>query len=289
MSTEHQQCLLSGSTDLRPLEGYEGLVKSSPLGFVFDRRIPTSQELQAHYAGYSRNDYLSPLTVKRYNELLDFFESFRKTGRILDLGCGVGYFLEEARKRGWETCGTEFTREAIDICSAKGIQMQEGKTRTDMFPAEAFDIVTSFEVIEHINYPLEEMDCVRHFLRRGGLFYCTTPNFNALERFRLRSAYRVIAYPEHLSYYTPRTFHYLMRQKGMKKVFLKTTGLSLSSLLGDERTAGAAGAVSAGSRDEKLREALDSGFLSRSTKVVMNALLSLAGVGNSLKAAYIKK
>lgn len=286
---EHQQCLLSGSTDLRPLKGYPGIVKSRPLGFVFEKRIPGSEELQKHYAGYSRNDYLSPVTIRRYHELLDLFEPYRRTGKMLDLGCGVGYFLEEAARRGWQVYGTEFTDEAVRICTGKGIHMQQGRTRPDMFEAGSFDVVTSFEVIEHINYPLEEMDCIRTFLRTGGLFYCTTPNFNALERYRLKAAYRVIAYPEHLSYYTPRTFHYLMRQKGMKKVFLKTTGLSISTLLGDKKTEGAAGAVSAGSKDEKLRESLDSNKFMHILKYLLNGLLSLTGLGNALKAAYIKQ
>jgi len=286
---EHQQCLLSGSTDLQPLKGYPGLVKSRPLGFVFEKRIPGSEELQKHYAGYSRNDYLSPVTIRRYQELLDFFEPYRRTGKILDLGCGVGYFLEEAARRGWQVYGTEFTDEAVRICRDKGIQMKQGRTTADMFPQDSFDIITSFEVIEHINYPLEEMNCIRRFLRHGGLFYCTTPNFNALERYRLKAAYRVIAYPEHLSYYTPHTFHYLMRRNGMKKIFLRTTGLSISTLLGDKKTQGAAGAVSADSKDEKLRESLDSGKFMRLVKSVLNALLSFSGLGNSLKAAYVKQ
>lgn len=285
---EHSACLISGSTDMRPLPGYPGLVKSHPAGFVFHKGIPTLLELETHYAGYSRNDFLSPVTIARYNELLDFFEPYRKTGRLLDLGCGVGYFLEQAKKRGWEIYGTEFTDSAIEICQKKGAQMRKGKTDASMFPAGYFDVVTSFEVIEHINYPLEEMACTVGFLRSGGLFYCTTPNFNALERYRLKTAYRVICYPEHLSYYTPKTFHYLMKKANLRKVFLKTTGVSVSTLLGDKKIKNVAGAVSAESTDEKLREALDSGRFSKFVKSVLNGMLSLFGVGNSLKAAYVK-
>ena len=157
-----------------------------------------------------------------------------------------------------------------------------------MFPAEYFDVVTSFEVIEHINHPLEEMACVVHFMRPGGLFYCTTPNFNAIERYKLKSAYRVICYPEHLSYYTPKTFHYLMKKFALKKVFLQTTGVSISTLFGDKIAESAPGRVSSESKDEKLREALDSGGIAKFIKSFLNGILSFLGVGNSLKASYVK-
>lgn len=282
-------CPLSGSSVLEPLAGYPGLVKSQPLGFVFYKQIPSTDELNAHYAQYRRNDYLSPLTIKRYEELLDSFESFRKSGKLLDLGCGIGHFAQVAKRKGWDVYGTEFSDEAIAICAAKGIHMQQGKTNKDMFEAESFDVITSFEVIEHINYPNEEMECIHHFLRKGGLFYCTTPNFNAIERYVLKNAYSVIGYPEHLSYYTPRTFHYLMKRHGFKKRYIKSTGISISKLRRHKSVKEAAGGISSDSPDEILRKNLESSFFARSLKQAANAMLTLLGLGNALKAAYIKE
>jgi 2-polyprenyl-3-methyl-5-hydroxy-6-metoxy-1,4-benzoquinol methylase len=132
------------------------------------------------------------------------------------VGCGIGYFLEEAKKRGWEVYGTEFTDEAIEICEAKGINMQKGVLSPEDFDPNSFDVITSFEVLEHINNPQEEITNFHKILRKGGLVYLTTPNFNSLLRYRLKSAYNVITYPEHLSYYTKRTIHRLFKNKGFK-------------------------------------------------------------------------
>jgi len=144
---KHTECLISGSKNLQVLKGYERhyLVKSKPLGFVFCSRIPTEEELNKHYLQYSRNEYYSPITKLRYIELLNEFEPFRKTNRILDIGCGTGFFLEVAKEKGWEVYGTEFTDNAITICKNKGIKMQQGRLNAAWYDADFFDVVTSFE------------------------------------------------------------------------------------------------------------------------------------------------
>ena len=93
----------------------------------------------------------------------------------------------------------------IEICRKKGISMHKGVLNTENYEEESFDIITSFEVIEHINNPIPELKNFYKLLRKGGLVYLTTPNFNSLLRYRLKSEYNVICYPEHLSYYTPKT------------------------------------------------------------------------------------
>ena len=180
-SMYHNYCIVCSSGRLEDLEGYSKnyLTKCSDCGFVFAKRIPSERELVEHYDQYGRNDYLSPITIKRYNEILDQFEPYRKTNKLLDVGCGIGYFLEVAKKRGWEVYGTEYTDEAMRICSDKGIEMSHGALEDDTFDSGTFDIITSFEVIEHINNPAEDAQYIHKFLRKGGLFYLTTPNFNS--------------------------------------------------------------------------------------------------------------
>ncbi len=120
---------------------------------------------------------MSPLTIESYNVLLDEFEKYRKTNKILDVGCGRGFFLTQAKKRGWEVYGTEYSPKAVELCASNGIDMKTGKLSTDLFNIKDFDIITSFEVLEHINNPNEELKHINNLLRKGGLFYCTTPKF----------------------------------------------------------------------------------------------------------------
>jgi 2-polyprenyl-3-methyl-5-hydroxy-6-metoxy-1,4-benzoquinol methylase len=178
MNLLHKNCLICSNENLVSLKGFSkfSLVSCSNCGFVFMQQIPTAQELAIHYNTYSydRDQYLSPITIKNYNILLDEFEKYRSSNRLLDVGCGMGFFLEQAKKRGWEVYGTEYSPKAIEINQAKGINMVEGQLNSAAFPAKDFDVITSFEVIEHINNPVEEVKHINTLLRKGGLLYCTT-------------------------------------------------------------------------------------------------------------------
>ena len=212
MNKFHSQCLLCKSKELIELKDYKKdyLVKCKNCGFVFSKKIPTKEELDKVYGNYGRNDYLSPLTIKRYNELLDKLEKYRSSNNILDIGCGIGYFLVEAKKRGWNVYGLEYEQRAVEICKKKGIATFKGGIVDVNFEENMFDVITSFEVIEHINNPMEELKKIKRILRKDGVFYITTPNFNSLERFILKEKYDILCYPEHLSYYTVKTIKALV-------------------------------------------------------------------------------
>lgn len=107
MITKHASCLICGSYQLSPLKRYASahLCKCNRCSFVFSQAIPTPEELEKHYEGYGRNDYLSPITIKRYEELLDEMEPFRKTNKLLDVGCGIGYFWKLPNERGGKFTG----------------------------------------------------------------------------------------------------------------------------------------------------------------------------------------
>ena len=227
---QHTNCLVCNSKDISALKDYENtwLQKCANCNFVFTQRIPTLNELVEHYGTYSRNDYLSPITIKRYHEILDFLEPFRKTNKLIDVGCGIGHFLKVAKERGWEVYGTEFTDDAIEICEAKGIKMHKGVLNPENYEPESFDVIVSFEVIEHINNPNEELTSFNKILRKGGATYITTPNFSSISRRYLKGKWSVIEYPEHLSYYTANTLKKVLKQNGFSTKWIQTTGISLT-------------------------------------------------------------
>lgn len=285
----HTQCIHCQSVKLKLLKGYEAahLCQCRKCGFIFSQKIPTVDELEEHYSKYGRNDYLSPITIKRYEELLDQFEKYRKLGKILDVGCGIGYFLEVAKKRGWEVYGTEYTDQAVSICRDKGISMEQGILDPSNYDLDSFDVITSFEVIEHINNPLEELANFYSLVRPGGLVYITTPNFNSLLRYKLKSAYNVITYPEHLSYYTPKSLSNVFKRSGFKRVKLQSTGISLTRLKTSKGKTTEA-FISKSSSDEILRNNIESKWYLQLIKRSLNKLLTFTGKGDSLKGWFVK-
>lgn len=289
----HTACLLCQSVELRALVGYEkaGLVQCRSCRFVFSRFIPTLSQLISHYETYPRQDQISPITLKRYEELAAKLEPYATRRLWIDVGCGNGHLLSTVQKRGWVAHGTEFTDTAVELCKQKGISMQQGVLDTSHYQSGSFDVVSFIEVLEHINTPHDELDKFHSLLRQGGLLYITTPNFNSHARYLLKADWSIIEYPEHLCYYTPYTLDKLLTKHGFKKISLTTTGINLSRLF----RKGQAEASSTGAKvlrklpsDESLRSITDSNFLGHAIKRSVNGVLSLTSLGDTIKALYIK-
>lgn len=286
----HENCLICGSNLLQSLRRYHAihLVQCGSCSFVFSQTIPSEKELVDLYSSYGRDDYLSPVTIKRFHEILDRLEKFRKTNRMIDVGCGIGYFLEAAKERGWDVYGTEYTDEAVAICRSKGIKMQQGKLNASNYESASFDVLISIEVIEHINNPSEEVEHFSRIVRPGGAVYLTTPNFNSISRLLLKEKWNVLSYPEHLCYYTPRTIQHLFSRHGFRKMKTETTGISISRIQSSV-THTPEQSVSPTSKDEALRKTLESNKLLMLLKSLANKMLTIFGTGDSLKATFVKQ
>lgn len=287
----HSSCLLCASDNLETLKTYSdvGLVKCKSCSFIFSQRIPSMDELVDYYSNnYERTSYLSPITIKRFNEILDRLEPFRKTGKLLDVGAGYGFFMEIAQKRGWDVYGTELTNEAVQHCESKGLKMFKGEFHKIDFEKESFDAIVSIEVIEHVNTPKEYVNQAQNILRKNGVLYLTTPNFNSFLRYRLKEQYNVIEYPNHLCYYTPQTLQSLFTSNGFNKVDMKTTGISLTRLRTSKGKSDQE-FVCETSDDEMLRYRIEKNLALKAMKSSTNGVLNLLKMGDSLKGYFQKK
>lgn len=290
-SSHHVSCIVCESTKINELKAYKEnrLVKCQNCSLIFTEKIPTKEELLSYYdQDYSITSYFSPITKKRFETLLDQFEPYRNTNRILDTGCGHGFFLEVAKARGWEVHGTELSDKAIANCESKGIQMHKGTIKNNSYEDNFFDVIVSIEFIEHINHPREYAKQLKRIVRPNGQVYITTPNFNSLLRFKLKSEYDVISYPNHLIYFTKKTLKRLMESEGFMTRSIKTTGYSYTR----QRTSTGKSNqsfVSETSDDEMLRYRIEKNIFLKFGKSIFNFLLNIFKVGDSLKGTFVKK
>jgi 2-polyprenyl-3-methyl-5-hydroxy-6-metoxy-1,4-benzoquinol methylase len=258
------------------------LCQCSQCGLIFSQLIPTIDELDKVYSKYSRANSISSITIKRYEELLEEFEKYRKTGKILDVGAGDGHFLEVAKMAGWDVYGTEYDDRAIALCKQKGIKTFQGKLSLNDYEENFFDVVTSFEVIEHINNPNEDLGIINKILRKGGVLYITTPNFNGISRRYQRERWTELCYPEHLTYYSAKTLSNLVNAHGFRTLRNLTTGIAINRKY-DGQIAG--GSV----QEQSIREISESSFFIRFAKDSVNYILNVFKIGDALKALYIKE
>ena len=270
-----------------PALSHHHLVHCKGCGFVYTGWEPTEAELVDYYAQYPAPSAISPVTLKRYDELLQKFAPYRKTGSLFEVGCGAGHFLERAMGQGWSVHGNEYGNLTIASCRGRNIAVTEGPLDPARHGIGTFDVVCSFEVIEHVAHPRREIDHMLALLRPGGLLYLTTPNFNCLARRVSPREWSVASYPEHLNYFTPASLHHMLRGQGARKRWLTTTGISVerwrTKLSKDPAKRSAARA-----EQEALRNKMETVPTMQLFKKLANGFLDITGSGDSMKAGYEK-
>ncbi|HMA33862.1 MAG TPA: class I SAM-dependent methyltransferase [Chloroflexia bacterium] len=194
-----------------------GLVRTSP--------PPPGDEIGRYYPqGYYGRGKRYSLPLER---LLDWLYAFRgrliemanglESGRVLDIGCGRGLLLHQLRKRGWEVAGTELSEDSARY--ARDVLQIDVKTANihDLdYPAEEFDTVILWHVLEHITDPAGLLREVTRILRPGGTLLVAVPNFASVEARLARAHWFHLDVPRHLSHFTPAVLRALLQEAGLR-------------------------------------------------------------------------
>ncbi len=155
------------------------------------------------YDGYERDRKLYEKTFARRLQLIRCFKS---GGRLLDIGCGPGYFLDVAQHDGYEVYGLDVSPYAIEACKSRfDGRVIQGFLQSDSFEEGMFEVVTMFDVFEHVYHPVAFLSLVSAITKENGIIVITTPNQRSmLSRLSGRKwiSYKI---PEHVYYYTPDT------------------------------------------------------------------------------------
>lgn len=98
--------------------------------------------------------------------------------KLLDVGCGTGGFLLEARKFGYDVIGVDFDEEQIRVAQRFGLEPTYTGNAVDFLNKHPnnFDVITGFEIIEHLDQPREFLKVIYGALKSGGFLCLSTPN-----------------------------------------------------------------------------------------------------------------
>jgi len=159
-------------------------------------------------------------------------------GRLLDVGCGAGYFLDAARAAGWQVAGVELSEAAAAAArSDLGLDVFTGALVEAGFPTNDFDLITMFEVLEHMRDPGAALSEAFRLLRPGGLLAVEVPNDMDAYRAALACAdqrWWVIP-PVHIYYFNASSLSRWLLMSGFEPVHLSTEGSVGSDLLSQLR------------------------------------------------------
>lgn len=191
------------------------VVRCRDCGFVFVNPRPGAEDIHAYYPQEFYAGHLSPgelleETKDRNAAKLAMFRHLRP-GRLLDIGCQKGEFLFKAGKAGWEVHGVEFSSKPPNLF---GLPIYYGEIGDAPYPAEHFDLITMWAVLEHVHDPLAVLCHIKRLLRPGGRALILVPNFNSIPARLMRHD----DVPRHLLMFTPRTFGRLSEKAGFKVV-----------------------------------------------------------------------
>ena len=114
-------------------------------------------------------------------------KDLRGCRKILEIGCGRGEFITQARQEmGLTVEGLEQNADAVEEAQRRGLQLERGNIRelAERYPAQ-YDAVCSFQVLEHVAFPLDFLKCCLALLRPGGKLVFGVPNADSFLRYQL--------------------------------------------------------------------------------------------------------
>ncbi|MGQ9657379.1 MAG: class I SAM-dependent methyltransferase [Fimbriimonadales bacterium] len=142
----------------------------------------------------------------------------RPKGRLLDVGCGNGDFLQLAQRAGWQAVGVEPDPKAVAIARARGLTVHHGGLETLSAESETYDGITMNHVIEHVHDPRTTLTHCYRLLKPGGWLWLETPNLDAQGHARYGENWVGLDIPRHLVVFTDRALRQLLKEVGFARV-----------------------------------------------------------------------
>jgi SAM-dependent methyltransferase len=152
---------------------------------------------------------------------LDDLQKQQPSGRLLDVGCGAGFFLDAARKRGYDVAGVDLSPvPATYARDTLGLNVTIGSLYDYKAPSNSFDVVTIFQTIEHDPHTAALSAELYRILKPGGLLMVTTPaadGFVARAMGKRWFGYRNV---EHITFFSRRSLSRALQDAGFEITFV---------------------------------------------------------------------
>ncbi len=202
------------------------LVRCRACSIVWLNQPPTPSEMQQHYTeAYDRLIAAAGQnSPHRWRERKKTLAQFKQSGALLDLGCSSGSFLQSLRSESWKLSGIEMSADSARRAEANsGAKVFVGEILEASFAPESFDVITCFDVLEHLSEPRKVLERVSEWLKPGGIFYVLVPNVDSAEARAFGSYWHGLELPRHLFHYSPESLKLLAESAGLREASLVTS------------------------------------------------------------------
>lgn len=240
MQKQWVNCNLCGANNTRLLLVKDSfrIVKCTNCGLVYVNPIPMEVDyndsyfLSSNAAKRGCNNYIR----EKNSRIVDFRKRLNKVqdmvqgGKLLEIGCAAGFFLELAASEGFDVVGTDVSEFTSAYAREKlGLNVLTGNLRDKNFPAGSFDVVVMWHVIEHLMDPTAELLEINRIMKEGGLLFVECPNVASLNHRLVSRITRnfdvAFKLPEHIYYFSPNTLQTLFRKTGFQIIKMETNNI----------------------------------------------------------------
>lgn len=166
---------------ISPMGGESNLVKCKGCGLTcLNPRYDEEYERKFYASEYFGREGIEAwsaarMSIFKYN--LEMLNVYKKSGKLLDLGCGMGQFLKLAKDSGWDVLGIDISKPAAEYArSTFGIEIMESSLEEANLKGDFFDVVTAFNTIDQLSDPLKELKEIHRILKEGGIISIRVSN-----------------------------------------------------------------------------------------------------------------
>ncbi len=217
----------------------ENIVRCNTCGLIFVNPFLENKEIKDMYSeDYFKNSVSQTLGYKDYLSdkekylmdirkiLIPYLNKFTNNkGKILDIGCAFGYFLNEVKNNGWDPYGVDISLYAVKKAKELfNMNIFHGTVEEANFNDKEFKVITIFNVLGHVKDPLNLLKEVNRILDDNGLLIIRTSNLDSFEALLQKENFYLIK-EDHLHYFSPAT---------MKKI-LEKAGFSILHIISDSQ------------------------------------------------------
>lgn len=138
--------------------------------------------------------------------------------RLLDVGCGDGCFMLEARNLGYQATGIDPDIKAVENARRRGLDVCRAGFPSIDLPSGSFEQITMSHVIEHLHDPVGAMSEIRRLLKPNGRIWLATPNMNSITFEEFGRHWRGLESPRHLTLFTHDSISRILSEAGFERI-----------------------------------------------------------------------
>lgn len=128
-----------------------------------------------------------------------------ETGKLLDIGCGVGDFLQTAEEKGWETVGVEPAEDAKAIAKKRIKAEIITSEEIEKLPNDSFDVITMWHVLEHVDNLRWQVAQLQRLIKQKGRIVIAVPNYKSYDGQFYKEHWAAYDVPRHLNHFNKKT------------------------------------------------------------------------------------